>query len=148
MSELPICLVIFMSLQIHNFLISSPILLKLYLIGLYDFSGSIESKFFLEWTCPLRNLKTNNGNLFWSSLVGMLWANIPLSPSKKPTYTHALSTFASSSSRQGFRGLNNPPPKKKKNIYIYIIYIYNIYIFSCQSLFLPSSLFFSLPLPL
>ena len=44
-----------MSLKIHNFLISYPILLKLVLIGLYDFSGSIESKLFLEWTWALRD---------------------------------------------------------------------------------------------
>ena len=42
-----------MSLKIHNFLISHPILLKLFLIGLSDFSGSIESKLFLEWTWAL-----------------------------------------------------------------------------------------------
>ena len=56
MSELPICVVIFkkfMSLKIHNFLISHPILLKLFLIGLSDFSDSIESKLFLEWTWGL-----------------------------------------------------------------------------------------------
>ena len=45
-----------MSLKIHNFLISYPILLKLVLIGLYDFSGSIESKLFLEWTWALSEL--------------------------------------------------------------------------------------------
>ena len=39
------------SLKIHNFLHS--ILLKLFLTGLSDFSASIESKLFLEWTCPL-----------------------------------------------------------------------------------------------
>ena len=38
---------------IHNFLISYPILLKLCLMGLSDFSGSIESKLFLEWTWAL-----------------------------------------------------------------------------------------------
>ena len=42
-----------MSLQIHNFLISYPILLKLFLIGLSDLSGSIENKLFLEWTWAL-----------------------------------------------------------------------------------------------
>ena len=42
-----------MSLKIHNFLISYPILLKLVLIGLSDFSCSIESKLFLEWTWAL-----------------------------------------------------------------------------------------------
>ena len=42
-----------MSLKIHNFVISYPILLKLFLIGLCDFSGSIESKLFLEWTWAL-----------------------------------------------------------------------------------------------
>ena len=42
-----------MSLKIHNFLISYPILLKLFFIGLSDFSGSIESKLFLEWTWAL-----------------------------------------------------------------------------------------------
>ena len=45
-----------MSLNIHNFLISYPILLKLCLIGLSDFSGSIESKLFLEWTWALNSL--------------------------------------------------------------------------------------------
>ena len=43
-----------MSLKIHNFLISYPILLKPFLIGLSDFSGSIESKLFLEWTWALK----------------------------------------------------------------------------------------------
>ena len=43
-----------MSLKIHNFLISYPILLKLFFIGLSDFSGSIESKLFLEWTWALK----------------------------------------------------------------------------------------------
>ena len=42
-----------MSLKIHNFLTSYQILLKLFLIGLSDFSGSIESKLFLEWTWAL-----------------------------------------------------------------------------------------------
>ena len=36
-----------MSLKIHNFLISYPILLKHFLIGLSDLSGYIESKLFL-----------------------------------------------------------------------------------------------------
>ena len=45
-----------MSLKIHNFLISYPILLKLFFIGLSDFSGSIESKLFLEWTWALAYL--------------------------------------------------------------------------------------------
>ena len=40
--------------KIHNFLISYLILLNLFLIGLYGFSAFIESKLFLEWTCPLR----------------------------------------------------------------------------------------------
>ena len=35
---------------IHIFLISYPILLKLSVIGLSDFSASIENKLFLEWT--------------------------------------------------------------------------------------------------
>ena len=39
--------------KIHYFLISYPILLKLFLIGLSDFSAFIESKLFFEWTCPL-----------------------------------------------------------------------------------------------
>ena len=47
--------------KIHNFLISYPILLKLFLIGLSDFSAFIESKLFFEWTCPLKWLK-----YFWS----------------------------------------------------------------------------------
>ena len=42
--------------KIHNFLISYPILLKLFLIGLSDFSAFIESKLFFEWTCPLKAL--------------------------------------------------------------------------------------------
>ena len=42
-----------MWLKIHNFLISYPILLKLFFIGLSDFSGSIESKLFMEWTWAL-----------------------------------------------------------------------------------------------
>ena len=61
MSELPICVVIlkkFMSLKIHNFLISHPILLKLFLIGLSDFSGYIESKLFLKWTWALRSVNS------------------------------------------------------------------------------------------
>ena len=42
MGELPICLVIFKVFHvIKNFLISYPILLKLVLIGLSDFSASI-----------------------------------------------------------------------------------------------------------
>ena len=41
------------SLKVYNFLISLPNLLKLFLIGLSDFSASIESKLFLEWTWPL-----------------------------------------------------------------------------------------------
>ena len=53
MSELSICPAIVMSLKTHNFPISYPTLLKLYLIGLSDFSASIESKLFLDWTCPL-----------------------------------------------------------------------------------------------
>ena len=44
--------------KIHNFLISYPILLKLFLIGLSDFSAFIESNFFFEWTCPLRKKDT------------------------------------------------------------------------------------------
>ena len=36
-----------MSLKIPNFLISYPIVLKLFLIGLSDFSATIESKLFL-----------------------------------------------------------------------------------------------------
>ena len=39
--------------KIHNFLISYPILLKLFLIGLSDCSAFIKSKLFFEWTCPL-----------------------------------------------------------------------------------------------
>ena len=39
--------------KIHNFLISYPILLKLFLIGLSDFSAFIESNLFFKWTCPL-----------------------------------------------------------------------------------------------
>ena len=42
-----------MSLKIHNFLISYPILLKLFLIGNSDLSASIERKLFLEWTWAL-----------------------------------------------------------------------------------------------
>ena len=45
--------------KIHNFLISYPILLKLFLIGLSDFSAFIESKLFLEWTCPLSLANSN-----------------------------------------------------------------------------------------
>ena len=40
----------------YNFVISYPILLKLFLTGLSDLSdlsGSIESKLFLEWTWAL-----------------------------------------------------------------------------------------------
>ena len=47
------CSKVLPTLKIHNFLISYSILLKLVLIGLSDFSASIESKLFLEWTCPL-----------------------------------------------------------------------------------------------
>ena len=43
--------------KIHNFLISYPILLKLFLIGLSDFSAFIESKLFFEWTCPLKRVE-------------------------------------------------------------------------------------------
>ena len=40
--------------KIHNFFISYPILLKLFFIGVSDFSFFfIESKLFFEWTCPL-----------------------------------------------------------------------------------------------
>ena len=39
--------------KIHNFLISYPILLKLFFIGLSDFSAFNESELFFEWTCPL-----------------------------------------------------------------------------------------------
>ena len=39
--------------KIHNFLISYPILLKLFLIVLSDLYALIESKLFFEWTCPL-----------------------------------------------------------------------------------------------
>ena len=41
--------------KIHNFLISYPILLKHFLIGLSDCSAFIESELFFEWTCPLRD---------------------------------------------------------------------------------------------
>ena len=44
--------------KIHNFLISYPILLKLFLISLSDFSAFIESKLFFEWTCPLKGKST------------------------------------------------------------------------------------------
>ena len=56
MSEFPICLAIVLHAfsKIRNFLISYPILLNLFLIGLSDFSASIDSKLFLEWTWPLR----------------------------------------------------------------------------------------------
>ena len=54
-----------MSLKIHNFLISYPILLKLCFIGLSDFSGSIESKLFLEWTWALTvSLSSNTSSPF------------------------------------------------------------------------------------
>ena len=46
-----------MSLKIHNFLTSYPILLKLFLIGLSDFSGPIKSKLFLEWTWALNEMR-------------------------------------------------------------------------------------------
>ena len=45
--------------KIHNFLISYPILLKLLLIDLSDFSAFIESKLFFEWTCPLKGSFNN-----------------------------------------------------------------------------------------
>ena len=44
--------------KLHNFLISSPILLKLFLIGLSDFFDFIESKLFFESTCPLTTVNT------------------------------------------------------------------------------------------
>ena len=42
--------------KLHNFLISYPILLNFFWIGLSDFSASIESKLFLEWTWPLNKM--------------------------------------------------------------------------------------------
>ena len=56
-----------MSLKIHNFLISHPILLKLFLIGLSDFSGSIESNLFWEWTWAL-----TGGNFTRLVLLGLV----------------------------------------------------------------------------
>ena len=58
--------------KIHNFLISYPILLKLFLIGLTDFSAFIESKLFYEWTCPLTYLICMTLHVS----VSVTWCNI------------------------------------------------------------------------
>ena len=54
--------------KIHNFLISYSILLKLFLIGLFDFSAFIESKLFFEWTCPL--------SLSATTIIGLKYVKI------------------------------------------------------------------------
>ena len=70
-----------MSLKIHNFLISYPILLKLFFIGLSDFSGSIESKLFLEWTWALKSIL-----VFVNGLTSVPSASAKPPPSRRMTF--------------------------------------------------------------
>ena len=44
------------TLKYHNFLILDPILMKFSVSCLFDFSHSIQIRFLLGWTCPLKNI--------------------------------------------------------------------------------------------